>query len=54
MAFFYGNGPTAQDKQDSRKGLYAGILAALSTGKPVEVYGNNQGCVVEATHFIDQ
>lgn len=50
--FFYGAGSTTQDKRDSVKAVYAGLLAAMHSGQPVVVIGLNDGCVIEQVHLL--
>lgn len=51
--FFYGYGATAQEKKDSVKAVYAGLLASMYAEKSIVVYGVNQGCVVETIHLLN-
>lgn len=51
--FFFGAGTTAQEKRDSVKAVYAGLLASMYSGKSIVLSGINQGCVVEQVHLLD-
>jgi hypothetical protein len=52
--FFYGAGSTSQEKKESVKAVYSGLLASMYAKKSVAFYGLNQGCVIEQVHLLDR
>lgn len=50
--FFYGAGTTDQEKKDSVKMVYSGLLASMYSSKSVVFYGVDQGCVVNQVHLL--
>jgi len=51
--FFYGAGSTPEERRASVKAVYAGLLASLHAGTPIEMTGINNGCVVEQVHLLN-
>lgn len=50
--FFYGHGASSEEKKESVKAVYSGLLASMYSGKNVVFYGANSGCLVSQVHLL--
>ena len=50
--FFYGAGATDQEKKESVRSVYSGLLASMYSSKNVVLYGEDQGCLIQQVHLL--